>query len=212
MLVMAPKRDSEPSQLDGKPSGRPSSDRVQVWDPVVRIFHWSAVALVVALFLTAHAGLQETHMALGIDLLALLAARLAWGVFGTTHARFTAFVSGPRASLDYLRDVLRGRPRRYLGHNPAGAAMVLALLLVLAVLLLSGLALQATLEFEGPLVGLLLPAGDAFVDVVRQVHHRSVQALYGLVALHLIGVLLASVQHRENLPWSMVTGYKSKPR
>ncbi|MGB5082817.1 MAG: cytochrome b/b6 domain-containing protein [Burkholderiales bacterium] len=184
-------------------------NRVKVWDAFVRIFHWSAVALVLTLIPAAHFGMQEVHMALGIDLLALVAARLAWGAIGTTHARFSSFVVGPKTSLRYLGDVLRGRPQRHLGHNPAGGLMAVALLVVLAVALITGLLLQATLEFEGPLAGLLLPASDAFVDSLRELHRGSVQALYGLVPVHVIGVLLASVQHRENLIWSMVTGYKS---
>jgi cytochrome b len=183
--------------------------RVKVWDAFVRIFHWSAVALVLTLIPAAHFGMQEVHTALGIDLLALVAARLAWGVFGTTHARFSSFVVGPKTSLHYLGDVLRGRPQRHLGHNPAGGLMAVALLVVLAVALVTGLLLQATLEFEGPLVELLLPASDAFVDSLREVHGGSVHALYGLVPVHVIGVLVASAQHRENLTWSMVTGYKS---
>jgi cytochrome b len=181
---------------------------VSVWDAFVRIFHWSAVALVILLVLTAHYGVEDVHMALGVDLLVLVAARLAWGVIGTMHARFAEFVVAPKASLRYLGEVLRGRPRRHLGHNPAGGWMVVALLVTLSVALVSGLLLQAMLEFEGPLAGLLLSASDVFVDSVREVHRGSVHALYGLVPLHVIGVLLASAQHRENLTWSMVTGYK----
>lgn len=183
--------------------------RVKVWDAFVRIFHWSTVALVLTLILAAHLGMQEIHMALGIDLLALVAARLAWGVIGTTHARFSGFVVGPKTGLRYLGGVLRGRPRRHLGHNPAGGLMVVALLAVIAVALVTGLLLQAALEFEGPLVELLLPASGAFVDSLREVHRGSVHALYGLVPVHVIGVLVACAQHRENLIWSMVTGYKS---
>jgi cytochrome b len=185
-----------------------SARRVRVWDGFVRVFHWSTVALVILLVLTAHYGMEETHMALGVDLLVLVAARLAWGVVGTTHARFASFWVGPKAALRYLGEVLRGRPRRYVGHNPAGGWMVLALLATLSVALASGLLLQAMLEFEGPLAGVLISAGDGFVDAVREVHRRSVHVLYALVPLHLIGVVLASAQHRENLTWSMVTGYK----
>jgi cytochrome b len=180
-----------------------------VWDAFVRIFHWSTVALVILLVLTAHYGLEETHMALGVDLLVLVAARLAWGLIGTRHARFSSFWVGPKAALHYLGAVLRGRPQRYVGHNPAGGWMVVALLATLSVALASGVLLQAVLEFDGPLAGVLISASDPFVDSVREVHRRSVHVLYGLVPLHVIGVALASAQHRENLTWSMVTGYKS---
>jgi cytochrome b len=124
-----------------------SAPGIRVWDAFVRVFHWSTVALVVLLVLTAHYGMEETHMALGVDLLVLVAARLLWGAIGTKHARFASFWVGPGASLRYLGEVLRGRPRRYLGHNPAGGWMVLGLLATLSVALASGLLLQATLEF-----------------------------------------------------------------
>ena len=183
--------------------------QIRVWDAFVRVFHWSTVALVILLVLSAHLGMEETHMALGVDLVVLVAARLAWGVVGTRHARFASFGVAPKAALHYLGQVLRGCPPRYVGHNPAGGWMVLALLTALSVALASGLLLQAVLEFEGPLAGVLIRASDPFVDAVREVHRRAVHALYGLVPLHVIGVLLASAQHRENLTWSMVTGYKS---
>jgi cytochrome b len=183
--------------------------QVKVWDPFVRLFHWVNALLVVGVVLSAHYGHQELHMALGIDLLVLVAARLLWGAIGPEHARLRGFVTRPGEALRNLREILRGRPRRHLGHSPAGALMAAALLSVLAVLLVTGVILQATLEFEGPLVAWLRSADDDFVAVVLTVHQASVYALYMLVPLHLAGVALASLQHRENLVWAMVTGYKS---
>ena len=184
-------------------------ERVKVWDPFVRLFHWCNAILVLSLIVSAHYGWQEVHMTLGIDLLVLVGARLVWGVVGSPHARLGSFMTGPREALRNLRDILRGRSRRYLGHSPAGAMMVVALLAVVAVLLTTGVLLQATLEFEGPLVDLLRPAGDGFESAVLSVHQASVYALYALIPLHLAGVALASLQHRENLVWAMITGYKS---
>lgn len=182
---------------------------VRVWDGFVRVFHWSAVLLVVSLVLTAKLGWQDIHMTLGIDLLVLVVARLAWGVMDTGHARFANFVPGPYRALTYLRDIARGHPQRYLGHNPAGAMMVVALLSTLLGLLLTGLVLQATLEFEGPLVELLRGIDDSTVHRLLAVHRLLVDALYVLVPLHVAGVVLASVQHRENLVKAMITGRKS---
>jgi cytochrome b len=127
---------------------------------------------------------------------------------GSRHARFASFRATPRAGLRYLAEVLRGQPRRYLGHNPAGALMVFALLADLAILLLSGILLQATLEFEGPLVDLLRGLDDAAVHRLLSLHRLAVNGLYVLAPLHLLGVALASFQHRENLVRAMVTGYK----
>lgn len=183
--------------------------RVRVWDPFVRLFHWGNALLVAGLVLSAHYGLQELHMALGVDLLVLVAARLLWGTIGPQHARLQGFVTRPGEAVRNLRDILSGRPQRHLGHSPAGALMAAALLSVLAALLITGVILQATLEFEGPFVDWLRAADDGFVAVVVSVHQACVYALYALVPLHLAGVALASLQQGENLVWAMVTGYKS---
>jgi cytochrome b len=191
------------------PSAMSVPGQVKVWDPFVRLFHWGNAILVVSLVLSAHYGWQEVHMTLGVDLLVLVAARLVWGAVGPAHARLRGFVTGPGEALRNLRDILRGRARRYLGHSPAGALMVVALLAALAVSLVTGVILQATLEFEGPFVEALRAVDDGFVAAVLDVHQASVYVLYALVPLHLAGVVLASVQHRENLVWAMITGYKS---
>lgn len=186
----------------------PSHRQIKVWDRFVRTFHWSQAALIVALVLTAHFGKQEVHMFLGFALTALVLARIAWGFVGGEHARFASFVATPPATMRYLADIVRGHPRRYLGHNPAGAWMVVALLVALLVLLATGLALQATLEFEGPLVGPLAFIDDHHVHQLLAFHERALNLIYLLVPLHLLGVLLASVQHRENLVLSMISGNK----
>jgi cytochrome b len=195
--------------MDVEASLDDSAGRVKVWDPFVRLFHWGTAVLAASLVLTAQFGMQEVHMTLGVDLLVLVAGRLVWGVVGPRHARLARFVTGPAVALRYLGEVLRGRARRFLGHNPAGAMMVVALLVDLAALAVTGLLLQATLEFEGPLVEWLRPAGDGFVAAVGSAHAAAAYALYLLVPLHLAGVAAASWQHRENLVWAMVTGYKS---
>jgi cytochrome b len=187
----------------------PAHAQVKVWDPFVRLFHWGNALLVASLFVSAHFGWQEVHMTLGVDLLCLVAARLVWGVVGPEHARLRGFVRSPREAWLNLRDILRGRARRYLGHSPAGGLMVVALLTLISALLITGVLLQATLEFEGPLVEWLRAADDRFVSIVLGVHEASVDALCVLVPLHLAGVAAASVQHRENLVRAMVTGYKS---
>ena len=184
-------------------------DRVRVWDPFVRLFHWCNAILVTTLVVSAHFGWQELHMMLGIDLLVLVAAGVLWGLVGPANARLRSFVPHPREAARNLRDIARGRARRYLGHSPAGGMMAVTLLAVIAVLLVTGALLQATLEFEGPLVAWLSATGDEFESAALAVHQACVYALYALVPLHLAGVALASLQHRENLVWAMVTGYKS---
>jgi cytochrome b len=180
-----------------------------VWDAFVRVFHWLLVAGVTALVASAHFGQQEIHMALGIAVFALIAARVAWGfVSRNPFSRFENFAVSPFEAVRYLGNVIGGHPRAYLGHNPAGAWMVFALLGLLSALALTGLALQATVEFEGPFVELLRGLDDEVVREISIAHRLFVNALYLLVPIHLAGVALASIQHRENLVLAMVTGKK----
>ena len=181
---------------------------ILVWDQFVRFFHWSLVALVISLIVSAHSGRQEIHMFLGFALTALVIARLIWGVTGTTYARFSNFFTSPLTALRYLISIAKGHPKRYIGHNPAGAWMVFALLITLLLLLGTGLSLQACLEFEGPLVPLFASVNDSTVQQIMQWHRWGTNLLYVLVPLHLLGVFLAGLQHKENLVKAMITGHK----
>lgn len=182
--------------------------KVKVWDEFVRLFHWTQLVLVLGLVLSGQLGEQEIHQFLGFSLAVIVIARLIWGFTGSKHARFRNFVSSPATTLAYLRDIAAGRAVRHLGHNPAGGWMVLALLATLLVLLASGMVLQATLEFSGPLVELCRPLDDHDVHRLLELHEIALNLLYLLVPLHLLGVLLASRQHGENLVGAMLTGYK----
>ena len=201
-------QDVDPGPPDLTAKADQAATKIRVWDGLVRVFHWSAVLLVVSLVVTANLGLQDVHITLGIDLMVLFLARLLWGFMDTGHARFSTFVRGPVVTLGYLRDIVRGHPQRHIGHNPAGAAMVIALLVTLGGLLATGVVLQATLEYDGPLVDTLRWIDSATVHRLLALHRLLVDALYVLVPLHLLGVAAASVQHRENLVRAMITGYK----
>lgn len=194
---------------DKRGFARSVAGQVKVWDEFVRLFHWSQLALVSGLVLTGYQGKQEIHQFLGFSLAAIVLARLVWGLTGSVHARFRNFVVSPLALWRYLRDIVAGHPARHLGHNPAGGWMVLALLSTLLVLLSTGMLLQASLEFSGPLVELCRELDDHAVHQLLQLHKLALDLLYGLVPLHLLGVVLASLQHRENLVNAMFTGYKS---
>jgi cytochrome b len=165
---------------------------VKVWDPLVRVFHWTfAAAVVIALMSDENRSLHETtgYVAAGLVLL-----RVIWGFVGSLHARFADFVRSPGAVLDYVRDVARLNPRRYLGHNPAGGAMILALLGLVLVASVSGWMTET----------------DRFFGVywVEAVHAGSANLLIGLVVLHLVGVVVSSLLHGENLIRAMITGRK----
>lgn len=208
---LAPAR--RPSRARGQAAAAPATTpaapaTLRVWDAFVRTFHWLLAVGVGGLVVSAQSGQQEIHMALGLAVVGLLAARLTWGFVGSGQARFASFAVSPFEAVRYLGEIAAGRPRHYLGHNPAGAWMVFVLLGVLGTLGVSGLALQATVEFEGPLVEPLRWVNDQAVHEIAIAHRLAINALYLLVPLHVAGVVLASVQHRENLVLAMITGRK----
>jgi len=166
---------------------------VRVWDLFVRLFHWALVASFAAAWLTRH-GNEDIHHLAGYAAAALVGLRVVWGLVGTHYARFRQFARGPMTVLGYLRDIVTGREARYIGHNPAGAAMILTLLVLLAGTALTGW-MMTTDQFWG-------------VDWVGKTHERLADGLLILVALHIAGVVLASVRHRENLVLAMFTGRK----
>jgi cytochrome b len=166
---------------------------IRVWDRFVRLFHWSTATLVLIAFLTTD-DMRWLHETAGYGVLALVAARIAWGLVGTRHALFISFIAGPRAILRYLRLLRDGRAPRYIGHNPAGGAMIVALLLLLVIVAGSGWLSETDTYFGVP-----------WVD---HLHHISAHLLLVLVGLHVAGVVVSSWLHRENLVRAMITGRK----
>ncbi|MGL4321369.1 MAG: cytochrome b/b6 domain-containing protein, partial [Paracoccaceae bacterium] len=164
--------------MTGASQERLSGQRmVRVWDIGVRLFHWGLVAGVLAAYLSEDS--RSLHRILGYIVMGLIAFRLIWGLVGTHHARFASFVPGPVRLIGYLRDIAARREARYLGHNPAGAAMIVALLLVLA-------GISAT----GWMMGM-----DAYfgAEWVEDAHEALVNGLIVLVILHIAGVAVASL-------------------
>lgn len=163
---------------------------VLVWDPFVRVFHWSLVLA----YTLAWASAEEfgsLHEKAGYFILGLLGLRVAWGVIGSRHARFNNFVRSPVRALDYLRSLARPGPDRYLGHNPAAGWMIIALILSLA-----GCALS----------GVFMTGHDDFLEAL---HEGLANLSLLLIVVHLAGVLMSSMAHRENLLVSMLTGRKA---
>jgi len=166
---------------------------VRVWDPFVRLFHWSlASSFIIAWFTPVFA--ESVHHWAGFAAAGLVSLRVIWGIAGTPHARFSQFVKSPRTVLSYLADIATGRESRHIGHNPAGGAMVLALMAGMTTATISGY-MMTTDRYYG-------------IDWVETFHKLSVHLLLVLVVLHLLGVALASLRHRENLVLAMVTGFK----
>lgn len=166
---------------------------IKVWDPFVRVFHWSLATL----FLTAYATGEDAgrlHVAAGYAIAGLVALRIVWGFVGPRHARFGNFVRSPRKVLAYLRDVAMFRAPRFLGHNPAGGAMIVAILAMLSGTAITGY-MMTTDEFWG-------------AEWVEEVHGTFATLTVGLVVFHVLGVLFSSFAHGENLVKSMITGRK----
>jgi len=184
-------------------------DFVSVWDPFIRVFHWSLVVLFAVAFVTEDDALL-IHVWAGYFIGLLLALRFVWGLVGPHHARFTDSVYSPSRVWAYLQDLLRFHARRYLGHSPAGGAMVVVLILALGGVVLSGLILYGMDLGAGPFPGLRDVGGHAGKDIMEGVHEFLANLTLGLVCAHIAGVLLASFVHRENLVRAMITGRKRR--
>lgn len=170
-----------------------SVNKVKVWDRFVRLFHWSLVtSFFVVYFSTTSIG--WVHKGFGYVTLALIMARIVWGFIGRGHARFSDFVPSPGKLKRYVVAMLRREEPRYLGHNPAGAVMILFLLCMISGIGITGWMLTL----------------DAFWgnDLVEEAHSLLVNVTLAAVVVHVGGAIYESLHQRENLILSMVTGSK----
>ncbi|MFA5119731.1 cytochrome b/b6 domain-containing protein [Zavarzinia sp.] len=165
---------------------------VTVWDPLVRLFHWSLVSAMAIVWLDEDG--EILHRVAGYAALGLVGFRLIWGLIGPRHARFIDFLQPPGFALRYLIAEFQGRGRRYLGHNPAGGIMVVVLMALIAATAVTG----------------WMSVTDAFFGdySVIEAHKILSNVLLGCIGLHLAGVAFASLRHGENLVRAMVTGRK----
>lgn len=210
-----------------------TENTIKVWDPVVRIGHWVVVLAFFIAYFTEDEFMQ-VHAWAGYVVGAVVCFRLIWGFIGSKYARFADFVKTPAGLLRYLREMKSKTGKRYLGHNPLGGAMIVALLLSVAVTVYSGLALYAVERHAGPLAGIMAKADpvavatqqDPAVTVPAQpkkkkkriedpreefweeLHEWFANFTVFLVGLHVLGGLLSSYMYRENLVKSMFTGTK----
>lgn len=182
--------------------------QIKIWDVPVRLFHWSLVAGFVLAYVSAEVGILEAHVLIGYFLIALLVFRILWGVVGTQYSRFRSFVFSPAETVGYIQSMRSAHPAHYYGHNPAGALMVFGLLALLAAIFMSGLLTLAAVDYEGPLLFLANQVSDDTSYFFRHAHDFFVDVSMLLIPLHLLGVIAGSIQHKENLARSMVTGMK----
>jgi cytochrome b len=179
-----------------------------VWDPFVRIFHWLLVAALTAALITSlllPPTWVDAHVIVGTGAAALVAARIVWGFLGPSAARFSSFVRGPRSVLHHLMELRTGSGRRHIGHNPLGAAMILALLATVLAVAVSGTVALGGVVKSGPLA-----FASSFVvgEAARQIHALLAYGLLVLIGLHVTGAIFESRRTGENLIRSMIDGRK----
>jgi len=210
---------------------------IKVWDIAVRVFHWSLVGCFAIAFISAE-DFRKLHVVFGYSVLFLVLFRILYGLVGTKYARFSDFLYPPARITDYLKGLLTGRPKHYIGHNPAGGFMIFIMLLSLLFLTLTGLKAYGV-EGHGPLTNHEISViSNAFADsddkenhdenyshkrrsqkntrtekdekdeFWEEAHEAVAYFTLFLVSIHIIGVLVSSLVHRENLIKAMITGRK----
>jgi cytochrome b len=186
--------------------------KIRVWDPFIRIVHWLLAAAVLLNWFTDRP--LWLHTWSGYLAAVLVVSRVLWGFVGPENARFVSFVRGPWAVFDYLAGLVRFSSRRHIGHSPAGGAMVVAMLLMIAATAGTGMASLAAMEGRGPLSSVVQREMPRTLGqrrappLVREVHEVVANVTFALVILHIAGVVLASLVHRENLAAAMISGRK----
>lgn len=204
-----------------------TENSIRVWDPVVRIGHWVLVLGFFTAYFTEDDFLVQ-HVWTGYVLGVVVAIRVLWGFVGTRRARFGDFVYSPAVVLRYLGGLVRSHAGRYIGHSPAGGAMIMVLLLAISGTVVSGLVLYAIEENAGPLKTVVSAAPESsstltLISAARadeeveeeggeefweELHEFLANLTLALVVLHVLGVALASRVHRENLVKAMFSGRK----
>jgi cytochrome b len=181
------------------------NNTIQVWDLPLRIFHWLLVIAFVIAFITENDFLT-LHVWVGYLIAGLLVFRIIWGFIGGKHARFADFLCRPGKSIAYLNDALKHKAKHYIGHNPAGAAMIVLLLVSLLITTVTGFAVYGAEENAGPLASI----GMQNEDFWEEAHELFANATLLLVIIHILGVAFESFLHQENLVKSMFNGIKRK--
>lgn len=167
--------------------------RILVWDTPTRLFHWLQALSFAGAYLTADTErYRDIHVALGYIMLGLIAFRLLWGFIGTRYALFRSFFFTPKEIVAYLLSLVKGNPKHYVGHTPVGSMSIWLMLALGIIVCVTGV------------IALQDDASDAVVDM----HEIATYVMLAMILLHLIGVVMSSVMHRENLVRAMITGFK----
>ncbi len=190
------------------------NSEIKIWDIGVRVFHWSLVLFYTVAYISED--VELIHVYAGYVVLGLIAFRVVWGLIGTKYARFSNFIFGKPETINYVKSLFTRNPKRFLGHNPAGGWMILAMLISLLLVSWTGLEMYADAG-KGPLAGTSVEIFDkAYANGDEESHESAWEEIHEsmanltllLVFVHIAGVIVSSIVHRENLVKSMITGYK----
>jgi cytochrome b len=191
-------------QIARQESGR----AILIWDLPTRLFHWLLVAIVTFALLTglfAPKWWVGRHIWAGYAIGALLLFRVIWAIYGSHYSRLRSFLYSPRQLIQHLRAMQRGRPPHFLGHNPAGAMMIFALIATLSLIVVTGVLVQGGSIKQGPFAGFVTFASG---ENLRGIHQVLAFVLLGLIVAHLAGVLAGSWLFKERLVGAMIDGKK----
>ena len=170
---------------------------IRVWDIPTRVFHWLLVVCFVGAWATdGSEGRREMHLMFGYTMLGLVLFRVFWGFVGSYYARFSSFECHPRKVIQYFKALLSGQPEHHVGHTPGGALAALALLTLGASVCGLGIATMEVSELD-------------LGDQLFQFHHVLAIVMAVMVGIHLLGVLVGTLAHKESLlVYSMIFGRK----
>jgi cytochrome b len=181
---------------------------VPVWDIPVRLFHWMLVLLIAFSWLSSEMDWMTWHMYSGYTILALILFRILWGFVGSTHARFSDFIYGPRALIAYIKTLPSRTAAKFAGHNPLGGISVVLILLCVLTQAGTGLFANDDIINEGPLVKHVT---KELSDWLTTIHKYNFNVMLALIGVHIAAVLYYLFWKSENLIKAMFTGRKQLP-
>ncbi|MHB1678167.1 MAG: cytochrome b/b6 domain-containing protein [Sulfuriferula sp.] len=186
-----------------------NNQSIKVWDLPVRLFHWGAVLCFIVSWASASLfdDTMQIHLYAGYTMLTLVAFRIVWGFAGSSTARFSNFVRGPRSIMTYVQTLRRPAPSHYLGHNPGGGWAVIAMLSLLLLQVVTGLfASDDTGDIQGPLAHWI---SDSASETISTVHSVAFDFLLGIIGFHIAAVLFYRFFKHDGLIIAMFTGRKT---
>ena len=185
-----------------------NENTIKVWDPFVRLFHWTLVLSFFIAYITEEDFLG-IHSFAGYAVLTLLVLRIIWGLVGTRHARFSDFIYSPATIKQFIKDTFSFRAKRYIGHNPAGGAMIIFMIISLLITTLTGIAVYGIEEQAGPLASWFTLHDTFWGEAFEEVHEFFANFSVLLILIHVTGVIFESFIHKENLVKAMIDGKKA---